>query len=69
MPAPKTAASKTTTTGKDLVSVTALAPVDYDGERQEIGDVFDVRERDLDQLLDVKAVKVNEAAAEDKAAA
>lgn len=43
-------------------AVKALVPVSYDHALQEPGDTFEVRTEDLDQLLEVKAVEVVDAA-------
>lgn len=37
-------------------SVKALVPVHYDGVAKVIDEVFEIREADLEQLLEVKAV-------------
>lgn len=43
-------------------TVKALVPVNYDHTMQEPGDTFDVRAEDLDQLLEVNAVELVDAA-------
>ncbi|MCX7258000.1 MAG: hypothetical protein NTZ64_15135 [Polaromonas sp.] len=41
--------------------VTALTPIEYDQESIAVGDVFEVRQKDLQQLLDVSAVELVQA--------
>jgi hypothetical protein len=43
-------------------TVKALVPVSYDHAMQEPGDTFEVRTEDLDQLLEVNAVELVDAA-------
>ncbi len=55
----KTQTAPPPTASVKTVTVMAQTPITYDGKAVAPGEVFDVREADLGQLLSVKAVTVD----------